>query len=287
MTPTSTVDGPPTAGTAHPADPSSAARAATASPPGPSASWKEHAHWRYYSGRPGWIDGTSHFHRTITDLVAPGSTMLELGCGPDGPTSRLLRRLADQPGSRDGRVGRLDGLDVDPDVKNNPHLSAAFVYDGGVWPTPAGAYDAIVSDFVLEHIADPLATFGEVARALRPGGVFIFRTPNLYHYVSLGSRLTPHALHTSMGKWLKGRTAEDHDEYPTYYRANTRSALRAALGGAGLVERRVEMLEKEPSYGFRSRLLFYPFMLYERVVNSTEALAFARICIVGAFAKPG
>ncbi len=251
-------------------------------PPPPNAPWSRRAHWRYYSGRPGWVDGTTHFHRTITDLVRPGATVLELGCGPDGPTSRLLRSICDAAPA----PGRLDGLDIDPDVKNNPHLSRAFVYDGGVWPTPPAAYDAVVSDFVLEHIPDPLATFGEVARALRPGGMFIFRTPNLYHYVTLGSRLTPHALHTSMGKWLKGRTAADHDEYPTYYRANSRRALRSSLHAAGLVERRLEMLEKEPSYGFRSRLLFYPFMLYERVVNATDALALARICIIGAFAKP-
>jgi hypothetical protein len=129
--------------------------------------------------------------------------------------------------------------------------------------------------------------FAEVTKALKPGGAFIFRTPNLYHYVSLISRFTPHSLHTTLGKWVKVRSAADHDEYPTFYRANTRRDLRRELAKAGMVEKRMDMIEMVPGYGYRSRRLFYPFMWYERVVNSTEALAWARINIIGAFVKPG
>ncbi len=32
----------------------------------------------------------------------------------------------------------------------------------------------------------------------------------------------------------------------------------------------MELIEKEPSYGMNSRALFFVFMVYERVVNSTE-----------------
>ena len=32
----------------------------------------------------------------------------------------------------------------------------------------------------------------------------------------------------------------------------------------------MELIEKEPSYGMNSRVLFLVFMAYERIVNSTE-----------------
>ena len=46
------------------------------------------------------------------------------------------------------------------------------------------------------------------------------------------------------------------------------------------------MIEKEPSYGMASRLLFYPFLAYERTVNSTEAFAPLRANIPAVLRKP-
>jgi hypothetical protein len=47
----------------------------------------------------------------------------------------------------------------------------------------------------------------------------------------------------------------------------------------------MSMVEKEPSYGMKSRLLFFPMMVYERIVNYTEMLSWLRVNIFCAARK--
>ena len=253
--------------------------------------WKERYVHRFYRSRPGWVDGTVEFFNFIRRNAAPAATaqpatvnpqasppprVLELGPGPQSPTTRFLVQT----------FGPVDGLDVDPDIRNNPDLREKTVYDGRLWPLPDRSYDLIVSDFVLEHVEDPATTFREAARVLAPGGVFCFRTPNLFHYVTLGSLLTPHWFHVWAGRRLKGHAAGSHAEYPTFYRANSAAAVRRHARNAGLEEVELMRVEKEPSYASVSRVLFLTFTAYERVVNSTPLLAWARIGLFGAYRKP-
>ena len=44
----------------------------------------------------------------------------------------------------------------------------------------AGHFDAVISFFVLEHVAEPKAFVGEAYRLLRDGGTFYFLVPNLF-----------------------------------------------------------------------------------------------------------
>lgn len=44
-------------------------------------------------------------------------------------------------------------------------------------------------------------------------------------------------------------------------------------------------IEKAPSYGMASRLLFYPMMAYERLVNSSELFAGWRANILAVLRK--
>jgi SAM-dependent methyltransferase len=241
--------------------------------------WYERYQHRFYASRPGWIDGTTEFHELIETSIAACSKprVLELGPGPRGigVTTRFLR----------GRFGEIDGLDIDPEIRTNPDLRQAFVYDGTRWPLADESYDLIAADFVLEHVSNPDELMAEVKRVLAPGGVFVFRTPNLYHYVSVVSRLTPHWFHTAVARRLKGHPETVH-EYPTFYRANTAGSLRACAARTGLDVLTLRRIEKGPSYARPSRVLYLTFMLYERLVNSTELLAWARVAILGALRKP-
>ena len=267
-------------------------------PAPPPRAWKDRYVHRFYRSRPGWVDGTVEFFNFIRRNATPASTastastaqpatvdnsqpspptrVLELGPGPQSPTTRFLVST----------FGPVDGLDVDPDIRNNPDLRERTVYDGRLWPLPDRSYDLIVSDFVLEHVEDPATTFREAARVLAPGGVFCFRTPNLFHYVTLGSLLTPHWFHVWAGRRLKGHAAGSHAEYPTFYRANSAAAVRRHARSAALEEVELLRVEKEPSYASVSRVLFLTFTAYERVVNSTPLLAWARIGLFGAYRRP-
>lgn len=53
-----------------------------------------------------------------------------------------------------------------------------LVGDATALPFPAAAFDAVVCFEVVEHVADPAALVGELARVLRPGGLLAVSTPN-------------------------------------------------------------------------------------------------------------
>jgi hypothetical protein len=133
---------------------------------------------------------------------------------------------------------------------------------------------------VLEPVEHPTAHFAEVRRVLRPGAPYIFRTPNRYHYVSLVSSLTPHSFHVRVANRLRNLDGDSHDPYPTYYRLNSRRAVRSYARKAGMDVEVLRMIEKEPSYGNSSRLLFLAFTGYERIVNSTSLFAGLRCNIL-------
>jgi SAM-dependent methyltransferase len=229
---------------------------------------------KYYP-KPRFEGGTLPFFRLCRENIAPNSRILEIGAGPTNECSRTL-----------SEIGQVTGIDIDPDVKNNQFLSQAEVYDGVKMPFEDATFDACVSNWVLEHVEHPVEHFREVARVLRPGGVYCLRTPNLYHYVSMSANLMPHSMHLMVANRLRGMAKDAHDPYPTWFRSNTRGKLRELCHKAGLSEPSITMLEPEPSYGRAHPVLFYTFMAYERFVNSSKMFQGMRITILLAVRKP-
>ena len=121
---------------------------------------------------------------------------------------------------------------------------------------------------------------------LKPGAAYIFRTPNRFHYVALISSMTPHWFHVKVANRVRNLPPEAHDPYPTVYRMNSRRSLRRHSEAVGLVAETLRMIEKDPSYGRATRWLFFPFMFYERIVNSTELLQDVRANILGTLRVP-
>jgi SAM-dependent methyltransferase len=91
--------------------------------------------------------------------VRPQST-LEVGCGDGALLCELRRR---------GFGGRLCGLEIaDAAVaiaRARPQIDAVELYDGAHVPAGDRAYDLGILSHVLEHVPDPAALLGEVARA--------------------------------------------------------------------------------------------------------------------------
>src|SRR5262249_243751 len=144
---------------------------------------------------------------------------------------------------------------------------------GKSFPLPNASLDVVVTDFVNEHLEDPIAVCKEIHRVLVAGGVFVFRTPNMYHYVSAVARITPHWFHTLVANRLRNLPSNHSEPHPTYYRINSLKAARTILSATGFKVLHLELIEKDPSYGLSSRVLFFLFMGYERLVNSTSLLA--------------
>lgn len=107
-------------------------------------------------------------------LIRATDHVLDVGCGT-GQTTRAAARRAPQ--------GRAVGIDLsEPMLEQARRIAAAeqvgnvsFVQgDAEVHPFPDGGFDAVLSRAGVMFFADPVTAFGNVRRALRPGGRLAF-----------------------------------------------------------------------------------------------------------------
>ena len=238
--------------------------------------WHEQYYSRFYHNRPGYVEGTVEFHAICAQYCQPGSRILEIGAGPSNRTSQFLATL-----------GEVHGIDPDPDVMTNDALQSAAVMGGDGFPVADESFDCCVSNYVVEHVPDGAAHLKEVARVLRPGGVYIFRTVNGLHYLAVAAKMTPHWFHELVANRARGLAKTAHDPYPTVYAMNTSVAISRATRAAGLKLERIEWSEKEPPYAHFSRIAFLGMMLYERLVNSSSVFAGMRSNMFVVLRKPG
>src|SRR6267142_3003298 len=178
----------------------------------PRPSWQERFQSRFYNPKKGWVDGTTEFHALVRQVCSPGERILEIGSGPSNQTSSFLASL-----------GELHGIDPDPDIRTNRALTTARVLNGDVYPYSDNEFSLCVSNYVVEHVSDGSAHLGEIARVLRPGGRYVFRTVNRMHYLALISSVTPHWFHKLVANRARGLPWDSHDPYPTVYALNTES----------------------------------------------------------------
>jgi len=84
---------------------------------------------------------------------------------------------------------------------------------------PFTYFDIIYAHYVVEHVSDPSSFFQKVHALLRPGGRFIFMTPNAKHYfVKIARVIAAVGLETPILKLLHPGAAAVH--YPTKYLVN-------------------------------------------------------------------
>ena len=229
---------------------------------------------RFYADRK--YDGTRVFYDWVRQYTSPQAKLLNLGAGP--PTESPTRIFK-------GEVAEVVGADVDACVLENGELDRAVLIKDGKLPFPDGYFDVALSDYVLEHVEHPAQFLSEVARVLKPGGSYLFRTPNIYHYVAIISAITPHWFHSFVANRARLNPEGSQEPWPTYYRMNSRGTLARLSREAGFSSIETRMIEAEPSY-----LQFHaaPYLLgvaYERFVNSTEMLGGLRSNIFGRMRK--
>lgn len=116
----------------------------------------------------------------------PDGKGLDLGCG-DGKLTRILGE----------RIGwrRWVGIDLDASETELARQTGLYesVHTGSAnqVPEPAGAFDFVFSNSVLEHIPDLAGTIREVSRVLKTGGAFLFTVPSHEFHACLWGPLLP------------------------------------------------------------------------------------------------
>jgi 2-polyprenyl-6-hydroxyphenyl methylase/3-demethylubiquinone-9 3-methyltransferase len=180
-----------------------------------------------------WWSDDVRWVRTLKNLVPgrlawfdrhidwPGKDVLDLGCAGGFMAEAMAARGAEVTGI-DPAAQAIDAA--------RSHARAAGLrvgYDVGVGealPYDAAGFDAVVCVDVLEHVTDLHKVLSEVARVLRPGGLFLYDTINRNPLARLATitiaedvlRLLPRGTHDPQ-MFIRPRE------------------LRAAMEGAGLV----------------------------------------------------
>jgi SAM-dependent methyltransferase len=173
------------------------------------------------------LDSAHVFMVSAQAVAARSRLVAEVGCGRGA--------LVDpgQPGGAwqdlRGPGRHVVGIDVEDTGDDNPVIDEfRLIGRDGAWPLDDASVDLAVSDFVLEHVQDPTAFVGELARVLRPGGLFIARTISRTSLLAAAARLVPNDRHAHALALLQpGR--EERDVFRTAYKMNTRRDLARLL----------------------------------------------------------
>jgi ubiquinone/menaquinone biosynthesis C-methylase UbiE len=170
------------------------------------------------------------YAKKLDTFLGAGHRWLDLGAGASLHGGWGGRSQADLA----GRASLLVGCDMEAySLRENPYLTAGTVADGGTLPFSDSTFDLVTANMVLEHLSDPLVVFKEIARVLRPGGRFVFVTPNRGHpAVRLLSLTLSRAARRRVAAILENR--ELKEVFPTFYRANSPQAILAAAVQANL-----------------------------------------------------
>ncbi len=74
----------------------------------------------------------------------------------------------------------VDGVEVSQSACEHSRADGFKVFCGELAEAkyPDGAFDVVVASELMEHVADPVSLLQEVARIVRPGGLFWATTPN-------------------------------------------------------------------------------------------------------------
>ncbi len=211
----------------------------------------QHLFERWY---PDFRNAGQRYQDLIAASVDPHTTLLDIGCGRDSLASDQIRT-----------AGYSVGIDLSlSDLKENTSVQHSAMADAGNLPFPDAHFDLLISQWTVEHLADPQGVFCELARVLRPHGRIILFTTNAHNYIPLISRLVPDGLQRVLIETLLRRPT--HESHPTVYRANTHTALVRLAAGAGLCLEECIYVGNPFYLGF-SPLLFRLALLYERVTD--------------------
>jgi SAM-dependent methyltransferase len=211
---------------------------------------------RYRQMRPGWQSSGDQLEALVRGLLTPDSRVLDLGCGRGGLVELIWRDVKFAAG-------------LDPDIPSlSEHRAPGMPVLRGVGehlPFAADSFDVVVSVWVLEHVKEPLKLLREVGRVLRPGGHFVFLTPNLRNPLVSMNRIGKAIplLQTQLVSRFYGR--READTFPVQYRANTVRTIQRLADASDLRVAELRVVP-DPTYLALNGLMFRTSVVAERLM---------------------
>ncbi|MBN1172792.1 MAG: methyltransferase domain-containing protein [Micromonosporaceae bacterium] len=127
--------------------------------------------------------------------LAPGMSLLDIGCGAGTITADLATRVA---------PGRVTAVEISEaalrlardEAARRGQASIDFrVADARSLSLPDAAFDVVHAHQVLQHLADPVGALREMRRVCRPGGIIAARDGDF-------GTFTWHPHHPDLDEWL-------------------------------------------------------------------------------------
>ncbi len=229
---------------------------------------------------PGVRYAQADYEQRLFDTIRGNEAWLDVGCGNTVlPTWREAqeRELVD-------RAGVVLGLDPFFEALTQ-HRSIALRVCGGVdrLPFPDASFDVVTANMVVEHLSDPETQFREIARVVKPGGVFVLHTPNADGYSTRLTRLVPERFLDFGIKLLENRNPDDR--FRTFYRANTASSLERVAAAVGLRVTRLELVRSTAMFYIIPPLAAFELLLFLRALASPR-LERLRPNLIATLTKP-
>jgi len=187
------------------------------------------------------------YARVLRSYVEGASRWLEVGCGRQVLPSWAMP--LEEQRQMVSRASLFVGIDPCPAIREHPLLREKVIALAGALPFKEGSFDLVTANMVLEHAREPAEFLADVRRVLKPGGKFLFHTPNYFYYLTFLASLVPDGLKRRIVQILEQRREED--VWPACYRANTPGRIRELAEHCKL---HVELLSVVGSAGSFGRL---------------------------------
>lgn len=208
-----------------------------------------------------------YYYRKLLRQYTKGKTVLDAGCGKGG----IIAEFKNQ-------TKQIIGLDDDVSLLNqNRIVDKKIVAKLDKIPMTSNIIDTAVATFVLEHVKNPKDVFLEIFRILKPEGIFIFITTNVYNPVMFFSMLLPYHIHKFLREKLLHKISEGTHE--TYYYANTYSKLNQFAKEVGFRSHQIIRVGN-PEYLSFSKVTILPAVYFEKMVDN-KYLDFLKMYLMG------
>jgi SAM-dependent methyltransferase len=202
------------------------------------------------------------YHEWLLGLLAKRGDWLDLGCGhqvfPSWVDADAVGMIAS--------CHKAVGIDLDfPSLRKNLFLRDRVMGSLEYLPFSSASFDVVTCNWVVEHLEVPQNVLAEVKRVLRPGGRFLFHTPNRNAPSLRVAAHTPERLKAPLIWMLERRRPED--VFPTFYRMNTEADIRRLAADAGFEVERLEQLSSAAVTAILGPLAI-PELLFLRILQS-------------------
>lgn len=220
---------------------------------------------------------TSDHHRVFARLVIKECQkrtsplrVLDVGCG------RGIGRRPEYQWAIRPYVDEYWGLD--PDESRYPQAGLFDKHQYALMETaklPENYFDVAYSFMVMEHVADPIGFLKSLERYLKPGGVYLFLTPNKRHYFTITASLLHSLKLDEIILRIIRRSIIDDYHYPVQYLFNDVKRINNAASELNFDEPVYLYLEQDGPRGYMPgplKIIYYLLQLKRKLFRNNKLL---------------